>query len=149
MKNLVIVNTSRVCDKCRLKGFFCNMPPDCITCPLCGHEDDDIDDDDYIYVEGSDDSFDWCPQCKILFVRGCTHAVEGCAFDIYNAHVISQWRDRYENLVHDGMPQFTDMTERTSRIKDIEILSMTCLNNGVHCINGSYPNDTTCDCSKA
>lgn len=129
------------CYCCKQRGYFSHHINYGMSCPLCGQEDDYMADDD----DDDDDDrlgLDFCSACGILFESGCTHASNGCTADVYNGHLIKRWKDKSTNIEYDGMPQFNDRQEYNDRWKDVQVLSMMCLNNGLHCTKGFYPKST-------
>jgi hypothetical protein len=145
MKNITQANTMVKCYNCNMNGFFCYTPngADFDTCPFCGQND-------YLYAGDHDNfeeisnilkkckiGFSFCSSCRILYHTGCTHAVNGCTDDTYNAHVIKLWK--YNGTIYEGMPQFASIDEWLKQIQKIEVLEMICLNNGNHCEKGRYP----------
>lgn len=79
------VDTHLQCQNCEQPGYYVYTGYDDINCPLCGKFTLDW--------EEEDEEFDlyFCTSCCILFDDGCTHADDGCAFTIRNAHLISYW----------------------------------------------------------
>lgn len=166
MKNANYIETIVVCGPyggCNLGGFFCETPfgGDCSTCPLCGAFDithlaytwpKELEPTQVEYINWLDtlyDStdlqylYDFCPKCLIMYDIGCTHAIRGCTDDIFNAHVVSKYK--FRGFIYDGMPQFNSVQEWIDLANEIEILAMTCLNNGNHCVASLCPNNNVCD----
>ena len=133
MKNIINIKKTFVkCYDCEEYGFF-SITDINTTCPFCGKcDNDDYDNNDHLNID-----FHFCDNCGILFKIGCTHAVNGCATNIYNAHVINLWT--YYDTIFEGMPQFDNVTELCNKWNNIKILELKCLNSGKHCIRCHYP----------
>jgi hypothetical protein len=149
MKNLVFAPGRVTCSCCNAGGFFCTTPEGASyhTCPFCGGTDGVTnDDDDFLYDAEKNPYYElqmhYCPSCRILFNLGCTHAVNGCTDDVYNGHVICQWKLKGHSHVYTGMPQFADIGEMISELHKVEILSWVCPNKGAHCTCGAYPKES-------
>lgn len=142
------------CENCHKQGYYCNSGHDVRTCPLCGYYKNgdypafpdengnypDDPDEDYPLGCGLDKGdFEFCNYCKCIYDDfGCTHAVQGCDFDIFNGHIISRWKDKSTDTIYDGMPQFRNKKQWNDRAKDVEILAMVCPNNGIRCPNAYH-----------
>jgi hypothetical protein len=153
MKNISptqIVSKS-YCYDCKIKGFFCYTPQgaDYYTCPYCGDYDEvnfyDVNNkynflyiNDYSYGDMRLEYY-YCNKCRIMFDIGCTHAENGCTSNTYNGHVISVWKDKTTGIIYNGSVQFDSTEEWFEKANDIVVLEERCLNNGSHCVKGSYP----------
>lgn len=150
MKNLDNVETICKCYSCKKIGFFCETPfsGDRTTCPLC-NEMCDIDQllstDEFRQMvahtkECGVEVFQLgiCTKCNIVYDLGCTHSIQGCTDDIYNAHVISKWMHIPTHLIYNGMPRFENLDDIKTHFRDVHILEMSCLNNNSIC-SRDYP----------
>ena len=152
MKNIspTQIQCKSYCYDCKIKGFYNYTPQgaDYYTCPYCGDYDEvnfyDAN-NKYDFLYDNDDNNDirlkykYCNKCRIMFDIGCTHAKNGCTFDIYNGHVISVWKDKITGIIYNGSVQFDSTDEWFEKANNIEVLAECCLNNGLHCLKGFYP----------
>ena len=148
------------CYNCDLQGFFCTTPYDYdddkswkyfSTCPICdGYNDLETRVELKVLNSKYDDNeltLQWCNTCRIMYDTGCTHASNhdtADTDDVTNCHVIDKWRDKKTGEENVGMPQFKNIDQWRKRVNDIDIISMTCLNKGLHCNKSSYENNDTC-----
>lgn len=142
MKNLIQVKTNVKCFGCSKNAFFCLTPcgADFTTCPMCGAFDhlnsqNDNEKYEFLYEEEFDDDnrikFSFCDKCKIMYLVGCTHSMEGCSDNVYNAHVIGKWM--YKNEEYTGMPQFNNIDEWFDKANDVQVLQLICINDNLIC----------------
>lgn len=138
MKNVNNIQTIVKCDKCNQGGFFIHNRSSCFgdyySCPLCNSN---TYNPDYDYNKLNEIDFEFCSTCNIMFEYGCTHANEGCDWNITNAHFICKYE--YKNNIYNGMPQFDNFEDWIRNVDDVKILEMVCLNNGYHCTNSYHP----------
>ena len=152
MKNLLELKTLAECYSCNKNMFVCYTPlgADYNTCPLCTRGDfynlcNEEENKKYFkkYYNVDDniyEKYSFCKFCKIIYEVGCTHALEGCTENCYNAHLISKYK--YKDEIYDGMPQFDSVDEWYNELNNIIILEWVCINNGLICKKALYPYST-------
>ena len=145
MKNYTIVHANTKCHYCKKTPLICSTPSgaDYTTCPLC----DEMEFQTRMYGTNTkfhieyykdDDmkSLHYCDGCHILYEVGCTHAVLGCTDDLYNGHIICEWRDKKTDEIYKGMPYFDNADDWFDNVNDVEIIRWCCPNKNNIC---SYP----------
>lgn len=157
MKNVqYLPMSSEKCWTCKSKGYFSITPEggDYITCPCCGSRDfknDDIHGENkYNWnIIGNEDNrikFNYCNYCKIVFMRGCTHASNGCTVNdqVVNGHFVKRWKDIRTGDEFTGMPHFDNDDEWYRTIQYVDVMEWFCPDSGKQCPKSYHQIDSVC-----
>lgn len=123
------------CVRCSKLGCFSTTPfgADYNTCPVCN------------YMTDADFESDlcWCSNCYIVYDLGCKHANNGCTDDVYNAHLITLYKDIRSGVQYSGVPIFKTK-EELYNLKYVQVLEFICPNEGKICEKTSNPVNDKC-----